>query len=90
MDAASRRMQYRNRYLMMVKNDSWAEVRPDLPRIALYELLALGHVLLRERELLGAYADARRRLPRARAHRRAIQARRRVDRVPFGLTASPR
>jgi GT2 family glycosyltransferase len=90
MDAVSRRMQYRNRYLMMAKNDSWAELRPDLARIALYEVLALGHALLRERELLGAYAEARRRLPRARARRRAIQARRRVDRVPFGLAARPR
>ena len=39
-----------------------------------YEVLALGHVLLRERELLGAYAEAWRRLPAARRRRRDIQA----------------
>ena len=52
--------------------------------------LALGHVLLRERELLGAYAEAWRRLPAARRRRRDIQARRRTRRVPFGLEAAPR
>lgn len=87
MSAESRRMQFRNRYLMMVKNDSWPELRRDLHRIALYEALALGHVLLRERELLPAYADVRRRLPAARARRRHVQARRRVAHVPFGLEA---
>jgi GT2 family glycosyltransferase len=89
MSAESRRMQFRNRYLMMVKNDSWRELRRDLHRVALYELLALGHALLRERELLPAYAEARRRLPAARARRRHVQARRRVERVPFGLAARP-
>jgi GT2 family glycosyltransferase len=87
MSAASRRMQFRNRYLMMVKNDSWRELLPDLHRVALYEALALGHALLRERELLGAYAEAWRRLPAARARRRQVQARRRTPRVPFGIEA---
>ncbi|MDX6696647.1 MAG: hypothetical protein QOE65_44 [Solirubrobacteraceae bacterium] len=89
MSAADRRMQFRNRYLMIAKNDSWAEARRDLHRIALYEALALGHALLRERELLPAYGEARRRLPAARARRRQIQARRRAKRVPFGLEAAP-
>jgi GT2 family glycosyltransferase len=90
MSLAARRMQFRNRYLMMAKNDSARELVRDLPRVALYEALALGHVLLRERELLGAYAEAWRRLPAARRRRRDIQARRRTRRVPFGLEASPR
>jgi GT2 family glycosyltransferase len=90
MSLADRRMQFRNRYLMMAKNDSARELARDLPRVALYEALALGHVLLRERELLGAYAEAWRRLPAARRRRRDIQARRRTRRVPFGLEASPR
>ncbi len=89
MSAESRRMQFRNRYLMMAKNDSWREIRRDLHRIALYEILALGHALLRERDLLPAYGEARRLLPGARARRRHVQARRRVDRVPFGLAARP-
>jgi GT2 family glycosyltransferase len=87
MSVESRRMQFRNRYLMMAKNDSARELARDLPHVALYEALALGHVLLRERELLPAYAEAWRRLPAARRRRRDIQARRRVRRVPFGLEA---
>jgi GT2 family glycosyltransferase len=90
MSLAARRMQFRNRYLMMAKNDSARELARDLPRVALYEALALGHVLLRERELLGAYSEAWRRLPAARRRRRAIQGRRRTRRVPFGLQARPR
>lgn len=81
----SRRIQFRNRYLMMVANDSGRDLLRDLPAIALYEVLALGHVLLRERHLLGAYADAWRRLGPARRRRREIRRRRRVARVPFGL-----
>jgi GT2 family glycosyltransferase len=87
MSVASRRMQFRNRYLMIAKNDSARELARDAHRVALYEALALGHVLLRERELLGAYAEAWRRLPAARRRRRAVQARRRARRVPFGLEA---
>jgi GT2 family glycosyltransferase len=90
MSVAARRMQFRNRYLMIAKNDSARELARDLPRVARYEALAFGHVLLRERELLGAYAEAWRRLPAARRRRRDIQARRRARRVPFGLQARPR
>lgn len=81
-----RRLQFRNRYLMMLKNDTAAGVLRDLPWIVGYEILALGHVLLRERHLLGGYADAVRLSGRARARRRLIQPRRaRGRRVPFGL-----
>ena len=85
---AHRRLQFRNRLLMMVKNDSWADVRGDLHRIAFYELLALGHVVLRERHLLRAYAAAVRALPAARRRRAVVQAKRsREVRPPFGLRA---
>ena len=87
---AHRRLQFRNRLLMMAKNDSWADVRGDLHRIAFYELLAIGHVLLRERHLLRAYADAARGLPAARRRRRVVQAQRAGGtRPPFGLRAPP-
>ena len=82
---ADRRTQFRNRYLMMLKNDTPAGLARDAPEIAFYEGLALGHSLLRERHLLAGYRDARRLASRARARRRAIQSRRRVARVPFGL-----
>ncbi|HEY0343076.1 MAG TPA: glycosyltransferase family 2 protein [Solirubrobacteraceae bacterium] len=85
---AHRRLQFRNRLLMMAKNDSWSDVRRDLHRIAFYELLAIGHVLLRERHLLRAYGDALRALPAARRRRAAVQAARRAGaRPPFGLRA---
>jgi GT2 family glycosyltransferase len=85
---AHRRLQFRNRLLMMAKNDSWADVRGDLHRIAFYELLAIGHVLLRERHLLRAYGEAVRALPAARRRRRVVQAKRAAGvRPPFGLRA---
>jgi GT2 family glycosyltransferase len=85
---AHRRLQFRNRLLMMAKNDAWADVRGDLHRIAFYEVLALGHVLLRERHLLRAYGDALRALPAARRRRAVVQGKRtRRARPPFGLRA---
>jgi GT2 family glycosyltransferase len=86
MSEASRRMQFRNRYLMIAKNEG-RELAWDLPLVLGYEVLALGHVLLRERHLLGAYRDAWRRLPAARRRRRTIQARRAAGRVRYGLRA---
>ena len=87
--AGDRRLQFRNRYLMMIKNDTAGALLRDLPRIAAYEAAALGFALLREPSLLGGYRDALRLLPGARRRRRAIQARRRVQRVPFGLEPTP-
>ena len=84
-----RRLQFRNRLLMLAKNETAAGLLRDLPWIAGYEALALGHVLLRERHLLAGYRDAWRLLPRARARRRVIQRRRAPGRVPFGLAPAP-
>jgi len=81
-----RRLQFRNRLVMIAKNDTPRSFLRDLPRIAIYELLALGYALLRERALLGGYRDFLALLPRARARRRQIQPRaQRSRRVPFGL-----
>ena len=87
MSAVDRRTQFRNRYLMIAKNDSMRDLLRDACPLLLYELLALGHSLLREPELLNGYVEAARRMPGALRRRRAIQARRRVGRVPFGLVA---
>ena len=85
---AHRRLQFRNRLLMMAKNDTWADVRGDLHRIALYELLALGHVLLRERHLLRAYAARCARCPpRAGAGASCRPSARPGAPPPFGLRA---
>jgi GT2 family glycosyltransferase len=80
-----RRTQFRNRLLMISKNDAWPDLRRDGLTLLGYEVLALGYALVREHELLGGYAEAWRRLPEARRQRRVIQARRRVARMPFGL-----
>ncbi len=82
-----RRRQFTNRLLMVVKNETAAGFARDAPWILGYELLALGHVLLRERHLLHGYADAARLLRAALRRRRVVQARRaRGRRPPFGLT----
>jgi GT2 family glycosyltransferase len=87
-----RRVQFRNRYLMMVKNDTLQDLRGNLLRIAGYEIAAFGYTLLRERHLLGGYGELRHLLPTARRHRLDIQARRRErgsPRAPFGLEPQP-
>jgi GT2 family glycosyltransferase len=92
MPERDRRVQFRNRYLMMVKNDTLQDVDEDVVRIAGYEVAAVAYALLRERHLLRAYAELRELLPTARRHRREIQARRRSrgnPRAPFGLEPQP-
>lgn len=80
-----RRLQFRNRLLMVYKNETaWSLLR-DWPQIIAYELVAFGFALLRERALLGAYGEFRALLPAARGRRKVVQARRRVRRPPFGL-----
>lgn len=64
-----RRIQFRNRYLMMVRNETPGSFLRDLPWIAAYEVLALGHVLLRERFLARGYLEALRLAPRVFSRR---------------------
>jgi GT2 family glycosyltransferase len=85
MSERSRRLQFRNRYLMIAKNETRAGLFRHGLVILGYELLALGHALLRERHLLAGYREAWRLLPAARRRRRCVQARRRSALPPFGL-----
>jgi GT2 family glycosyltransferase len=87
--AGDRRTQFRNRYLMIAKNDSFGDLLRDAGPLVRYELAALGYALLREPELLGGYVEAARRLPGALRRRRAIQGRRRARRAPFGMEPAP-
>jgi hypothetical protein len=83
-----RAVQFRNRYLMTVKNDPAATLLRDLPGILLYEVVALGFALLRERALLGGYREAARLLPRMRRKRKLLQRLRRergAPPPPYGL-----
>lgn len=66
-----RRLQFRNRLLMIAKNESGRDFARNAPWILGYEVLALGHALLRERTLLAGYRDALTLLPAARQRRRA-------------------
>lgn len=59
-----RRIQFRNRYLLMVRNETARTFARNLPWILGYELLALGHVVLRERFLARGYVEAARLAPR--------------------------
>jgi hypothetical protein len=76
---------------MMIKNETARGLLRDLPWIAPYEVLALGHVLLRERFLLGGYRDAWRLRHCALRRRALVQARvgrggqRPRPHPPFGL-----
>jgi GT2 family glycosyltransferase len=88
MSEEARRIQFRNRYLMMVKNETRASFWRDAPVILGFEILALGHVLLRERHLLRGYREAWQLLPAARRRRAQLKERWRHARVPFGLRAA--
>ena len=85
-----RRLQFRNRYLMMIKNDTPRALLRDLPLVLAYEALALGHALLRERHLLAAYREAWALAPAARRRRAVVQAARASRPVPLGLRPAAR
>ena len=80
-----RRIQFRNRLLMIAKNDTARTLLPDLHRILAYEVLALGYALLRERALLRGYVEAARMWRAARRRGRLLRARGARERPPFGL-----
>ena len=79
-----RMVQFRNRLLMMAKNDPLESLVRDLPAVAAYELAALGYALLAERALLRGYAEAARLLPDMLRKRQQLQARRKAL-PPYGL-----
>jgi GT2 family glycosyltransferase len=66
-----RRLQFRNRLLMLAKNETGRGFARNAPFILSYEVLALGHALVRERTLLRGYLEAARLLGAARSRRRA-------------------
>jgi GT2 family glycosyltransferase len=85
MSPQARRLQFRNRYLMMVKNETARGLRRHGLLLVMYELLVLGHVLLREPHLVAGYKEAWKLMPGARRRRRLVQARRKTAIPPFGL-----
>jgi len=73
-----RRLSYRNRWATLIRNMTLRELLPHLGFLLSFELLMLGHVLLRERQLLRCWPEMAVRLPRWRRDRRAILLRRRT------------
>ena len=51
-------LQFRNRYLLLAKNDTLVNLARHLPFVVGYEAALFAWALLFERHLLGAYADA--------------------------------
>lgn len=69
----------RNRFLLMLKNESSPHLVRDLPWIVGYDLAVLAYILLRERQSLSAYGSAWQLRHRMLQKRRLIQTGRRVD-----------
>lgn len=69
----------KNRYLMMLKNDTWASLVPALPAIIAGDLLRASYVLLCRPAVARAYREVWRLRGRALTKREITQARRRVS-----------
>ena len=80
-----RRHSFKNHSLQMIKNDRLNDWLRDLPIILGWEFLRLSFALVRDRAVLGAYADTLRLARRVLHKRRIVQARAR-GRVRFGRT----
>lgn len=87
-DRAHRRLRFRNRLLMVAKNETRGALLRSLPWLVAQESVALVTALTREPLLLRAYVDAFRGWPAARRRRRWVQAHRRALRArPDALAA---
>jgi GT2 family glycosyltransferase len=93
MPLAARRHSWKNHYLLMIRNDSAADIVRALPFIAAWELVRLGHALLRDPRVLTAYVDLARAVPAALRARSALLRRRRATPVAmrrwFGAAPRP-
>jgi GT2 family glycosyltransferase len=85
------RLALRNRYLMIVKNDSPIYLLRDLPLIMADEVLRLAYIAITRPQALLGLVDLIRGLPSARAKRRQLCTRWRVDHtaVRHWFVASP-
>jgi GT2 family glycosyltransferase len=74
-----RQLQFRNRYLLLVKMESLQNLAINFPVIFLYEFLQFGYVLTREPYLLKALGQFLTLLPAVLRKRKLIQANKRVS-----------
>lgn len=78
MHITARRHSWKNHYLLMIRNDRVGDIVRALPYVAAWEVVRLGHALLRDPRVLSAYVDLARALPAALRERRALFRRRRA------------
>jgi GT2 family glycosyltransferase len=74
-----RQLQFRNRYLMLVKNESFRNFLIDFPFYLVYEILQFGYVVSRELHLFKGYKQFFQLFPEARRKRKIIASRKRVS-----------
>lgn len=63
----------RNRYLVMLKNDSWENIRKHFFYILFYELGILGYILMREQRSFSAYFEVLKMAKKMYKKRKIIQ-----------------
>lgn len=73
-----RQLVFRNRYLMMIKNDSWKNIFRHIPHLMAFEAGAFLYVCFREPHLFKAYYQAVRMSPRMLGKRKQIMKRKKV------------
>jgi GT2 family glycosyltransferase len=76
MPLLARRHSWKNHYVLMLRNDRLTDILRDLPFIAGWELLRVGHSLLRDPRVLPALLDTFRQIRPALEARRQVAARR--------------
>lgn len=74
-----RQLQYRNRYLMLIKNELPLTFILHLPFILFFEIVSLFYVLICEPFLMGVWLEIIRLLPKMLEKRRQIMERRKVS-----------
>lgn len=79
MSLAARRHSWKNHYLLMIRNDRVSDLIRSFPFVAAWEVVRIGHALLRDPRVLGAYVDLVREIRPALRARRDIQRRRRAS-----------
>lgn len=93
MPLSVRRHSWKNHYLLMIRNDHVGNMLRAFPFIAAWEILRLGHALLRDPRVLAGYADLARALPDALRARRQLMRQRRASpaavRRWFGAAPEP-
>lgn len=83
------KLQFRNRLLMIYKNETSATFLRNLPSILFYEVAAFGWASLKEPFLFGAYLDFVKVRPRAKQRRKWVQDVKRRRARKLGAAAKP-